>query len=380
MIEIHGKPFVGYLLELLQQNNIQKVILLVGYLKEKIIDYVGDGSKWNLSVTYSYLPPEADTGMRLKHAAELLDVCFLLLYGDNYWPLRLPELHSFYKRQGKDASVVVYANTDGYSRNNMLVEDGMVTGYERKRVREDLNGVDIGFFILKKKILDFLPEGNSSFEDIVVPELIKQKQLAGFYTHHRYYGLSNLGRIKNIENYFSPKKVVFLDRDGVINQKPPPADYVKKWTEFTFLPQVKKALKKLDSTGFWLFVVTNQPGVVRGKMSRQDLEKIHRRMLNNLAADGIEIKGIYNCLHGWDDGCFCRKPKPGLLFQAASEHGIDLFKAYMIGDDERDIMAGRVAGCRTIYISDKYYKNGKQPDIIAKSLYRAVERILEETI
>ncbi len=378
MILFHGKPLLEYLFVLLKQNKIESVVLLVGYLHEKIESYFGDGSTWGLKIKYSYLPPEADTGTRLKNAFNLLDHHFLLLYGDNYWPLRLSELIKFYQEKNLPALVTVYSNVDHYSKNNILVENGLVKSYDRKRQTSGLNGVDIGFFILQKEVLDFLPLGNSSFEDIVLPELVKRGQLAGFYTHHRYYGLSNPARVKNIEDYFIPQKTVFLDRDGVINQKPPSADYVKKWEEFTFLPQAKKALKKLSDAGFWLFVVTNQPGVARGMMSRKDLENIHRRMLKDLTVAGVEIKGIYSCLHGWDEGCFCRKPKPGLLYQAAAENAIELYDSFFIGDDERDIAAGKSAGCRTVFIGDKtgMRKSEINPDIMAKSLMEAVEKIL----
>lgn len=378
MILFYGKPFLEYLLLLLKQNKIERVVLLVGYLHEKIKDYFGDGSKWGLKIKYSYLPPEADTGARLKKAFKFLDRHFLLLYADNFWPLRLSELIKFYQEKNLPALVTVYSNFDHYSQNNILVEDGLVKVYDHKRQTPGLSGVDIGFFILKKEVLDLLPEGNSSFEEVVLPELVKRQQLAGFCTHHRYYGLSNLERVENIENYFNPKKVVFLDRDGVINQKPPPADYVKKWEEFKYLPQAKKSLKKLSDAGFWLFIVTNQPGVSRDMMSRQDFEAIHRRMLKDLAADGIEIKGIYSCLHGWDEGCFCRKPKPGLLYQATAENAIELYDSFFIGDDERDIAAGKSAGCRTVFIGDKtgMRKSEIKPDIMVKSLMEAVEKIL----
>ncbi len=378
MFPIGGKPFLEYLLLLLKQNDIIDILLLVGYLHENIKDYFGDGSTWGLKIKYSYLPPDADTGARLKNAFKHLNHHFLLLYADNFWPLRLSELIKLYQEKNLLALVTVYSNVDHYSQNNILVEDGLAKVYDRKRQISGLNGVDIGFFILKKEVLHLLPESNSSFEDIAIPELVKQKQLAGFYTHHRYYGLSNLERVKNIENYFNFKKVVFLDRDGVINQKPAPADYVKKWEEFMFLPQAKKALKRLCGARFWLFIVTNQSGVARGMMSWQDLDTIHQRMLKDLATDGIKIKGIYSCLHGWDEDCFCRKPKAGLLYRAAAENAIELYDSFFIGDDERDIIAGKSAGCRTVYIGNQsnLRKKHLKPDIMAKSLFDAVEKIL----
>lgn len=379
LIEICGRPFLGYLLDLLQKNSIQHVILLVGYLKEKVMDYVGDGSRWKLKISYSILPPHADTGARLKNAVPLLDDHFLLLYADNYWPLKLYQLTSFYKEKRKAASVVVYANADGYSRNNMLVRDGLVAAYDRTRAAKNLNGVDIGFFILKKSIVHCIPSSNCSFEDTLIPLLVKQRELSGFYTYHRYYGLSTPDRIPNIEAYFRPKRVVFLDRDGVINIKPPQGHYVTRWEDFRYLPDAKFALRSLTRKGYWLFIITNQPGVARGMMTNQDLGSIHKNLLADLRGSNIRMKGIYTCTHGWDDGCFCRKPNPGLLYRAASDNAIELYDTFMIGDDERDIAAGCAAGCRTILIGKHrrdYRAMRVKPDIIVPSLSDAAAALV----
>lgn len=102
-------------------------------------------------------------------------------------------------------------------------------------------------------------------------------------------------------------------------------------------------------------------------------------MLASLKKKGIHIKKTYACLHDWNANCFCRKPKPGLFFQAASEYCIDLYGSYYIGDDVRDIMAGKAAGCKTIYISNTShaFKRREQPDIIAESLLEAAQEIIK---
>ncbi len=146
------------------------------------------------------------------------------------------------------------------------------------------------------------------------------------------------------------KKVIFLDRDGVINKKPKKADYVKKWQEFEFLPGAIEAIKLLNQNSYDIYVITNQPGISRGVMSKQDLDLIHQKMEQELEKEGAKLQGIYCCTHGWDDGCECRKPKPGLLFQAARDHNLDLAEVVFIGDDERDLQAGEAAGCKTILL------------------------------
>ncbi|HVZ12543.1 MAG TPA: HAD family hydrolase [Patescibacteria group bacterium] len=144
------------------------------------------------------------------------------------------------------------------------------------------------------------------------------------------------------------KKIIFLDRDGIINKKPAKADYVKSWGEFQLLPHALEALKYLEKNGFQIFIITNQAGIARGLMSEKDLENIHKHMQEIFKKNNIHVTKIYYCPHGWDEGCDCRKPKPGMLFQAAKEYDFDLKQAIFIGDDARDKEAGETAGCRVI--------------------------------
>lgn len=144
------------------------------------------------------------------------------------------------------------------------------------------------------------------------------------------------------------KKVVFLDRDGVINKQMPPHDYVKKWEEFKFLPDTIPALKLLKDNGYDLFVITNQRGIARGLMKEADLKNIHECMANKLKQNGVELSGIYYCPHDVHENCECRKPKPGMLLAAAREHYLDLTKTYFIGDSESDRKASEAVGSKTI--------------------------------
>ncbi|HVA96946.1 MAG TPA: HAD-IIIA family hydrolase [Candidatus Acidoferrales bacterium] len=348
LIPINGKPFVQYILENLKENNIREVVFLVGYLGDKIEEYFGDGSKFGLKISYSYSPIEFDTGSRIREARKLFDDTFLLLFCDNYWPLDLKELLKFYNNVGTPASVTIYKNFYNYTINKIKVTDkNLVEIYDKTGKSAGLNGVDIGYFILKKNLLRNLPKENFSFEKVIMQKLITEKQLAGFMSSHKYYGLSNLERIQDIENYFKPKNVIFLDRDGIINKKPPRADYVKSWDEFHLLPHALEALKLLTKQNYDIYIVTNQAGIGRGMMTEKDLQTIHKNFLKICNDNGITIKQIYFCPHDWNTNCECRKPKPGMFFQAAAEHNFDLTKALFIGDDDRDKIAGEVAGCKT---------------------------------
>jgi len=146
------------------------------------------------------------------------------------------------------------------------------------------------------------------------------------------------------------KKIVFLDRDGIINKKTPISDYVKRWEEFKFLPGAIGAIKLLNDNGFKVVVITNQAGIAKGRFSLGDLRRIHDNMQKELKKHNAHIDAIYFCPHGYNDGCGCRKPRPGLLLQAGRDLNFDTKDAILIGDDEKDEEAGKAAGCRTIRI------------------------------
>ena len=146
------------------------------------------------------------------------------------------------------------------------------------------------------------------------------------------------------------RKIIFLDRDGVINKKPPRGEYIKSWKEFEFLPGVIEALKLLNQEGYSIYLVTNQAGIGRGLMTEDDLKIIHEKLKKELEKNSIRIEGVYYCPHEMNENCECRKPKPGLLLRIAKEHNLDLKQVIFVGDEERDFQAGKAAGCKTILV------------------------------
>ena len=162
-------------------------------------------------------------------------------------------------------------------------------------------------------------------------------------------------------------KAVFLDRDGVLNKatvrdgKPyPPA----RLAEFEILPNVKDVLQQLKADGFLLIVVTNQPDVGRGTQQKAVVEAMHELLNRELPLDAI-----YVCYHGYDGECECRKPKPGMLLDAAKQYQIQLSASYMVGDRWRDVDAGMQAGCKSILIENNYNERlNLKPDSIISSI------------
>ncbi|MEO0190034.1 MAG: HAD family hydrolase [candidate division WOR-3 bacterium] len=174
-------------------------------------------------------------------------------------------------------------------------------------------------------------------------------------------------------------KAVFLDRDGVINKKPPEGKYVTTWDEFKFLRNAIKAIGYLNKLGFLVIVVTNQRGVALGHLAEEKLKEIHQRMRNKLTSCGAHIDGIYYCPHN-KNTCSCRKPKVGLFLKAKKDFPeIDFKNSFVVGDSEKDIRAGKRLGCKTILITkdSKRFKlpENMTPDFITNSLWQAYTKI-----
>ena len=173
------------------------------------------------------------------------------------------------------------------------------------------------------------------------------------------------------------KRAVFLDRDGVLNRsrvrEGRPCAPVSL-AEFELLPGVAEAVTGLRKAGFLLIVVTNQPDVASGVVSREVLEQIHQELRVLLPIDDIKV-----CCHVEEDGCTCRKPKPGMLLEAAREWSIDLNRSFMVGDRWRDVSAGKAAGCRTIFVDYGYAERLiDPPDFRVTSLREAASIILHQ--
>lgn len=171
-------------------------------------------------------------------------------------------------------------------------------------------------------------------------------------------------------------RAVFLDRDGVINanvEREGRAVAPTTLAEFQLLPGVAEAVERLKAAQFLVIVFTNQPDVRTGRTSEAVVQAMHAELRKHVAVDEIRA-----CFHVDADGCHCRKPKPGMILDAAQEHGIDLAASYVVGDRWRDIEAGRNAGCLPILVDNGYTQDGPmRPAAIVSSLQDAATYIID---
>ncbi|MFA5069218.1 MAG: HAD family hydrolase [Candidatus Omnitrophota bacterium] len=178
------------------------------------------------------------------------------------------------------------------------------------------------------------------------------------------------------------KRIVFLDRDGVVNVNPVYRDYVKRPSEFKFLPRSREAIRLLNAAGFKVIIISNQTGVGKGLYTRRDLKQVTEKMTKGLELGGARLDKICYCIHHPDAGCPCRKPKTGMLKKAVAGVVFDRENSYFVGDTERDIQAGRAFGVKTVAVLSGYNKKKDikrwvvGADFVSRDLYSAVKDII----
>jgi D-glycero-D-manno-heptose 1,7-bisphosphate phosphatase len=174
---------------------------------------------------------------------------------------------------------------------------------------------------------------------------------------------------------------VFLDRDGTLNVD---SGYTYRWEDFHWIPGAIEALELLRDAKLFVVIVSNQAGVARGLYKESDILSLYRRIAKDLNDKEIPAPPFYYCPHHPDycGPCSCRKPKTGMLKQAAEDYNLDLSRSFMVGDKRSDLQAGLSAGCRTLHVRTGYGNRGGPPPkgvTVADDILAAVRIILSET-
>ena len=202
MAPINGVPFLDYLIYSIVQTGIKNILILLGYKGDVIVDRYK--SMKNINIEFSYGTKEDQTGRRVLNAYDQLDDHFLLMYGDNYWPIELDVMCSNYQLLEASVTTTVFSNRNGTGEygfgNNLVVSDNnYVVKYDKERETNAANGVDIGYFLVAKEALDSEMPGNVSFEVDILPQLIARKQLGSYVTDTEYYYITNMQTLKDFE-------------------------------------------------------------------------------------------------------------------------------------------------------------------------------------
>ena len=345
MVRLNNKPFLDYLFDQMLDNGIRRVLLLTGYLSDKITHHYGTQYK-SLKISYSHGDVSLDTAERLEHAADKIDDYFLLMYSDNYSLFSLKRAISAFHI---DQSLRLYLS-EKVNGNISMGKGDKVSQYNPGR-GFSADYVELGYMLVNKsRVFEYLTRLGKSFTQTIV-KCVHDGRVTAEVSQHKYYSISDPERLKLAEQYLSCQRIILIDRDGVINVKAPKAEYITRPEDFIMIPDTLKAMKSLAAKGFQFIIISNQAGVGRGVFTQQQLDIVNDKLLSIMADEGISILDIYTCTHSWNEGCECRKPKPGMLFCAANEYNLRLDHCVFIGDDPRDVIAAFNADAKSVLIN-----------------------------
>lgn len=410
MINICGKPILEHQIDNLKACGLTDIILVIGYLGDKIKEYFGDGSKFGINIEYFVEDHPLGTAGALFKMPQLTED-FLLLCGDVIIDVDFNRFIAFHKEHKAWASLVAHPNGHPYDSSLLVTEidapktvGGMPEDTHRVirwMAKEDertyyKNRVNAGIELISPELLketmnNFVPRHPETPDkidldrDVLKPNIPSGKIYAydtpeyikDMGTPDRFYETEKdieSGKV-HARNLKNKQKAIFLDRDGTINKM---VGFVTKPEQFELIEGAAEAIKTINKSGYLAIVVTNQPVIARGDCTFEELQTIHDKMETELGKVGAFVDAIYVCPHHTDKGfvgerpeykciCECRKPKPGLLLQAAKDFNIELSESYMIGDSHRDVEAGENAGVK---------KSIKVEENVANALFVTIQKLL----
>lgn len=204
LVAVNGTPFLDYLINSLIQSGIKRILILTGYKGEAIIKRYEQLIREEVEIACFSGATEDQTGRRLLNVLHLLDNYFLLLYGDNYWPIGLRQMLNLYEGKKVKVLTTVFSNKRGtgeygYENNVSVGEDNFVRAYDKGRQSANLNGVDIGYFIINKNAIPANITDNISFEECLLPKLISERQVIAYVTDAQYYYITDMDSLRNFE-------------------------------------------------------------------------------------------------------------------------------------------------------------------------------------
>ena len=362
MIEVLGKPILQYQIECLKKQNYTDIYLIIGHLGSVIKEYFQDGSQFGVNIKYIEEKEPLGTAGALYLLRDVLTEDFLLLNGDIIFDINIQKFYEAHVANAGLVTLFTHPNNHPYDSGIIIADkENRVTNWLHKEDERQWyqNRVNAGLHFMSPGILEKFTELKKvDLDRDVLKPLIPSNQL--FVYDSSVIEDIRCGKVqaKNLNN---KQKCIFLDRDGTINKY---VGFLRDIDEFELLDGVAEAIKKINESGYLCIVITNQPVIARGEVTYEQLDEIHKKMETLLGEKGAYIDCLYYCPHHPHSGyegeikelkfdCECRKPKPGMLMQAAQDFNIDLSQSWMIGDGETDMEAGKNAGCSVLKVTEE---------------------------
>ena len=401
MAILKGKPILEWSIEKLKENGINSFFISVSHLKEKIINYFGDGSKFGVQIEYLVEDVPLGSGGSLYYLKGKVAGDFIVCSGDVLFDIDVSKMLDFHIKNNSIITLFTHPNLHPYDSDLVITDkENRVLKFDSKNNIRDYyykNNVNAGFFIVNENALDYFTEIKKvNMEHDFIQALISSGERVFAYKSPEYIkDVGTLDRFKNAENDIdknivkkkclrNKQKAIFIDRDGVINKY---KGFIKTASEIELKDKVIDAIKTINRSEYLAIVVSNQPVIARGDSTFEQVDEMFNKIETLLGKEGAYLDGIYYCPHhphsGYDGEvkelkieCDCRKPKIGMLKQAEVDFNLDLTKCYIIGDSNADIQTGINAGIKQIRVKSEHNEEEKvEPTYRAENLYEAVNII-----
>ena len=409
LIPIAGKPLLEHQIELGKKHGFTDVIIFVCYRPDLIQQTLGDGSRWGVRIRYQIEKEPLGTAGAVLAGHDLLADTFAVLYGDTMVNVDLGRIRAVHQATKADATLLLHPND--HPLDSDLVEadaGGWVTAFHNRPHPPDRyfqNLVNAALYVVNKAALSPWTQkiAPSDFGKDLFPAMLKRGARLRAYNSPEY--IKDVGtpeRLDRVSAEFAagiihrssldvPQRAVFLDRDGTLNRE---VDGVRSPDQLELLPGVADAIHRLNHNGWRAIVVSNQPLIAKGFCMESDVQAIHNKLETLLGREHAFVDRIYYCPHHPEKGfageradlkvdCACRKPKPGMVLQAAKELNIDLGQSWFVGDTTTDLQTARNAGVKSILVRTGYGgKDAKYPalpDYSFDSLREAVDFVLSQS-
>ncbi len=398
MIEICGKPVLQWEIEILRREGIKDFIIINGYLSEKIVSFFGDGKDFGVNISYINEHEPRGTGGTLLSLNADDDI--LVCGGDLIFDFSLRDMLDFHRRN--NALATLFAHPSGHVQDSTLLctdENNTVKKMIRAEDTEFFSNLtNAGVQIISPELLKRYPAAHKADldRDIIAPALETGRAFA--YRSFEY--VKDMGTPERFEkvsedikrgvvrrkNRRNPQRAVFLDRDGTLNKY---KGYITSPDEIELCSGCAEAVRAFNEMGYIAVVVTNQPVIARGECSLETLKKIHQHLEYLLGVQGAYLDGIYFCPHHPDKGfhgereelkinCDCRKPKTGMLTQAASDFNISIKDSYFAGDSLTDVQTALNAGCKPVFIRSEMNQQPPGGVPVYDTLEQFADRLKQE--
>ena len=407
-----NKPIISYQIENLKKYGLRDIILVVNHLGGAIKEYCGDGKRFGVNISYFEEQKPLGTAGGIKLLKRKLGDDFVVVYGDILFNIDFRALlarHYENKKAIKNHVGTLVVHPNNHPLDSDLVdisENGRILNFLSKPHAPDLcfrNLVNAALYVLTSKVHRYIPTGEKTdFGKDIFPKILAKK--GALFAYHTPEYTRDMGTPERLNEGLNDIKsglfkqsslrtkrpAIFLDRDGVINKE---VGNLRRAEDFILLPNAAKAIRKINQTGYYAVVISNQPVVAKGFCTMDELLEINKKMETLLGIEGAKLDAVYFCPHHPDKGfpgenkkykvvCGCRKPKTGMIQNAKKNFNIDLKRSIMVGDSTRDSRLAENLGIKFFGVKtgealkDNKYELRKKPKVY-KDLFAVVNAVIK---